>query len=386
MDIRGVVLVNSDSGRTPGRLARQPGHLSLVDVAGKSPLLRMIERLMLSGIQPVTVLIEETPIRWFPPAQPPRDVKWLNVAPESFWRTGESIFNQMSHSGAELVLIVRVGAYAEIEFEQLVQFHLEKRCRASRVVHIEQALEIFSISASRRNDAASLFRSQLTRCRSNCPPFIQTGYLNPLADPRDLRQLAIDILTLRTETRPAGEQIKPGVWVAPGARIERDARILAPAFIGSSARIGSGAVITRCTAVERRAHVDCGTVVENSTVLPYSYVGAGLDLSHSVAGMGRIANLRRDATVEIADRQLIGQVSSRAGQRWLLAAVGLLSSLRGRMRRRLSGVPVTSPNPGMALIPSANEQAAGYPFSGGEGQTAADFPSSLAVARRYGDQ
>jgi len=386
MDIRGLVLVNSNCGGTANGLARQPVHLSLVDVAGKSSLLRMIERLVVSGIQEVAVVVEENPAHRFSPDQLPKEVTCLNASPEAFWRTGESIFNQMSQTGAELVIIARIGAYAEIEFDHLVQFHLERHCRVSQVVHVEQPLEIFSVSASRRNDAASLFRSQLTRCRSNCPPFVQTGYLNQLADPRDLRQLAIDILTLNTETQPAGVQIKPGIWVAPGARIEKDARILAPAFIGSSARIGSGAVVTRCTAVERCAHVDCGTVVENSTVLPYSYIGAGLDLSHSVAGLGIIANLRRDTTVEIADQQLIGQVASRPAQRWLLAASALLSAFQGGIRRRESSVPARSPEPGMALAPSVREQAAGYPLSGCADKTAGDFPSSLAVARRYGDQ
>jgi NDP-sugar pyrophosphorylase family protein len=391
MDIRGLVLVNSDSGATTG-LLRQTGQLSLVDVAGKSSLARMIDRLKLSGIQPVTVLVEENAARGFAPLQLPKDVNRLNISPESFWRVGENIFNQMSQTGAELVVVVHVGPYVEIEFDLLVQFHLEKRCRVSQVVHIEQPLEIFSISASRRNDAASLFRSQLMRCRSNCPPFIQTCYLNRLADMRDLRQLAIDILTLKTATQAAGEQVKPGVWVAPRAQIERDARILAPAFVGSSARIGSGSVITRCTTVERRAHVDCGTVVENSTVLPYSYVGAGLDLSHSVAGMGQIANLRRDSTVEINDQQLIGHVSFRREQGWLPAAAGFLSSFPERIRRRLSAArepvnaPSLSPQPGLALIPSHHRQEGAYPLPGREHKSAGDLPSSLAVARRYGDQ
>jgi hypothetical protein len=258
----------------------------------------------------------------------------------------------------------------------------------SQAVHIEQPLEIFSITASRRNDAASLFRSRLTRCRSNCPPFVQMGYLNSLVDTRDLRQLAIDILTLKTETRPAGKQIKPGVWVAPRARIEKDARILAPAFIGWSVRIGSGAVVTRCTAVERCAQVDCGTVVENSTVLPYSYVGAGLDLSHSVAGIGQIANLRRDVTVAVTDEKLIGQVPCGTGQAWLRAAAGLLSAFPGRIRRRLAGdaAPLPEMEPGMAITTSVRENAAGFPRPVHEEKSAGEFSSNLAVARRYGDQ
>src|SRR5256885_813574 len=169
----------------------------------------------------------------------------------------------------------------------------------SPLLRMAERLQIFCISASRRNDAASLFRTQLTRCRTECPLLEHEGYFNPLADARDLRQFAIDVLIRQTQTCPAGAEAKPGVWIAPGALIEKGARILAPAFVGSFARVRSGAVITRCSSVERHAVVDCGTVIENSTVLPFSYVGAGLDLAHSVAGMGRIVNLHRDVTVEI---------------------------------------------------------------------------------------
>ena len=183
-----------------------------------------------------------------------------------------------------------------------------------------QKLEIFCISASRRNDAASLFRTQLSHCRSECPLLQHEGYLNPLASPRDLRQFAIDILTRKTQTCPAGKEIKPGVWIASGAKVEKGARVLAPAFVGSLARVRAGAVITRCSSVERHAEVDCGTVIENSTVLPFSYVGAGLDLAHSVAGMGRIVNLYRDVDVEIVDPKLIASAVVASSKRLLASA------------------------------------------------------------------
>src|SRR5262245_15569261 len=99
MDIRGLVLVNSESETMPG-LLRQPAHLSLFDVAGKSPLLRMVERLSLSGIQPITILVEENSACLSTP-QVPKDVQWLKASSESFWRTAENIFNQMSQTGAE---------------------------------------------------------------------------------------------------------------------------------------------------------------------------------------------------------------------------------------------------------------------------------------------
>jgi hypothetical protein len=298
------------------------------------------------------------------------------------------VFNDMAQSGAELVILIRLGAYAEVDFEKQVQFHIDRKERVTRMASDDQMLEIFCISASRRNDAASLFRTQLAHCRSECPVLQHDGYVNPLASARDLRQFAIDILTRQAQTCPSGKEIKPGVWTAPGALIEKGARVLAPAFVGSLARIRSGAVITRCSSVERHAEVDCGTVVENSTVLPFSYVGAGLDLAHSIAGMGRIVNLHRDVTVTIADRKLLGSMSIAAGKRFVTSAAeaitylpklafqGIFAANKAQKADLQTTLRKTTPALGTA---------AGFETSACDTEASHKFPN-MVVARRYGHQ
>jgi len=360
-------------------MAFAPAPLALLDVAGMSPFERFAERLRRQGISPVTAVIEWSPgypHRSFPL---PSEIDCRTTPSDRFWRAGESAFNDLAQSGAELVMVIRLGAYAEIDFEKLVQFHLERQCRVSRVVRGSQGLDIFCLSAFRRNDAASLFRSRLGRCRSEYVPFVHDGYFNPLADSRDFRQFGVDILTLKAETRPAGREIRPGIWVASRATIEKGSRVLAPAFIGYSACIRAGAVITRCTAIERHAQVDCGTVVENSTVLPYSRLGAGLDLAHSVVGMGHIANLRRNATVEVADEKLLSQNSGSAGQKLLSAA----AKLPGTIWRALKGAaPAHKPD----LEGALREPSAALGISAYDTKASGEFSPKLAIARRYGDQ
>jgi NDP-sugar pyrophosphorylase family protein len=251
-----------------------------------------------------------------------------------------------------------------------------------------QKLEIFCISASRRNDAASLFRTQLAHCRSECPLLQHEGYLNSLANPRDLRQFAIDILIRQTQTCPAGKEIKPGVWTAAGAMIEKGARVLAPAFVGAMARIRSGAVITRCSSIERHAEIDCGTVVENSTVLPYSYVGAGLDLAHSVAGMGRIVNLHRDVSVTIVDTKLISSMSVASGKRLITSAAEVLTYLpRLAFQGIFAGTKAEQPDLQATLRQTspALGNAAGFETSACDTEASHKFPN-MVVARRYGHQ
>src|SRR5512146_3031843 len=108
------------------------------------------------------------------------------------------------------------------------------------------------------------------------------GYINPLQDARDLRVLALDGFAGVAHIPPCGCEIKPGVWVADGARVHRTARLLAPCFVGARAKIRAASLLTRGCVVEHHAQIDCGTIVENSTVLPSATVGAGLDAVQSV--------------------------------------------------------------------------------------------------------
>jgi hypothetical protein len=387
MDIRGLLLVNSEStvevDQTPASAL-----LGVMDVVGKTPLQRTAERLQQYGISQISAVVETAPSPGVRNYGLPADVACVSASPDRFWRTAESAFNDMAQSGAELVVLIRLGAYAEVDFEKLIQYHLDRQGRATQMANGSQPLEIFCISASRRNDAASLFRTQLGRCRTECPLFQHEGYLNQLADSRDLRQFAIDILTLKTQTCPAGKEVKPGVWMAPGASVEKGARVLAPAFIGSLARVRSGAVITRCSSVERHAVVDCGTVVENSTVLPFSYVGAGLDLEHSVAGMGQIVNLRRDVTVQITDPKLISAMSIESGKRLFSSATEMLTYLP-RMAWQGMFARSTAQEPDLHVklrkTSPALGNAAGFETSACDTETSHKFPN-MVVARRYGHQ
>lgn len=383
MDIRGLVLINS-AGVAGVEEAGSSISLALTDVAGKSPLQRIAERLRKFGISPVTAVVEETR-----DLQSCPEVNSVFSPRDRFWRIAESTFNDLAQAGAELVVLIRLGSYAEIDLERFVQFHIDRHCRVSQALHDTQPLEIFCISASRRNDAASLFRSQLSKCRIDCPLFEHFGYVNPLASAYDQRQFAIDILMARTETAPAGEEIKPGVWVARKGQLEKGSRVLAPAFIGSYATIRSGAVITRCTTVEHHAQVDCGTVVENSSVLPYAYLGAGLDLAHSIAGMKMITNLRRGARVEIHDTKLLGTVVATSGQKLLSSAAELVTYLPKQFLRGLiGGAKTPQPDLSTALHQTspALGKAAGYQAPACNTDAANEFPSNFVVARTNGHQ
>jgi hypothetical protein len=53
--------------------------------------------------------------------------------------------------------------------------------------------------------------------------------------------------------------------------------------------------------------VDFGTAVEDSTILPNSYVGIGLDLSHSIVDGRNLLNLQHNVDLEITDPVVMRQ-------------------------------------------------------------------------------
>jgi NDP-sugar pyrophosphorylase family protein len=136
-------------------------------------------------------------------------------------------------------------------------------------------------------------------------PFRTRGYVNRLAGARDLRRLVSDSLLCRCRLRPNGVQRKPGVWVDHGAQIDRRARLVAPAYIGRNVKVQSDALITRCSSLERGCEVGFGTIVEDASILASTYLGAGLDITHSVVSGSTLVNLRHDVALQINDPQLL---------------------------------------------------------------------------------
>ena len=376
MDVRAILIVGGDQAqRFAGRA------LGLLDVLGRPLVERVAARLHKFGAEKVTILSESEPFA--PRFGYPNGISalyWQHVSDDGLWRACEQVFNDYAHEGAEVILVWQLGAYVEVNLEDLIQFHLDSKNRVTPVMDESGWLGIFAISASRRNDAAFLFRHQLEKCRIECHEYRSSGYRNRLRHAGDFRQLTRDALFLDNSITPAGKEIRPGVWAGPGARIEKGARIVAPAYLGARSRVRAAAAITRASSVERYAEVDCGTVVEDSTVLPFSCLGAGLDLAQSVAGFGSIAHLPRNVEVEIADPRLLAMRPVSPARR----AAGNLVSMASLLLRSLPAV----------LSPSPSEEGEGAPtFNPKESKDSAVGPlfareheRDFVMARRYGNR
>src|SRR5438445_794231 len=121
-DIRALLLIDAER---PLKYDPIPvsGAPALHDVAGRSPLLRVADRLRESGIFSAVVGPDYFALSrnlW------PDQFEWRGSNEDRFWRTAEDTFNDLAQSGAQLVLVVRLGAYAEVDFESMAQAHLSQ--------------------------------------------------------------------------------------------------------------------------------------------------------------------------------------------------------------------------------------------------------------------
>ncbi len=397
MDVRAILVVEHSAENLPavppgaaglpyakGAISGIP--MALLPVLGRSITVRVAEALAGAGVDQVSIISSASPAAWIEQELLGAQAKWKQATEENLWRVTEEQFSDFAQDGAELVLVWRIGAYADIDLDHLLQFHLDQRSRVTQVCDAQGRLDIFVISASRRNDAAHLFRTRLMQPRMALREYQISGYVNRLANPDDFRQLAVDSLMLKTSLRPVGKEIRPGIWKAEGARIDRRARIVAPAYIGAYARVRNAALVTRCSSVEHHSIVDCGTAVDNSTILPFSYMGVGLDLCNSILSEQQIVHLKRKAVVTIEDPRLVDSVPQTVAVRVLEHAAGLIAFLPRQLWRGFRGEKAAS-QPVLAEAANVEIQRFDPPVGEERNTTKAEaFENDLAIMRRYGNQ
>ncbi len=390
MELKALILVGAPLADRASQQTIAGVPFACLDVLGATALERISQRLKSAGISQLSLIsnVEAEARPHLEGAIHKAGFDAIVETGDNFWESAAEAFEQLRQSGTDLVLILNVGPYVELDYEELIQHHINKRCRMTSVTAPDgEALGVFVVDASRRGDAATLFRSGLKKVRDDCERFQAKGYVNPLRSASDFRRLAIDGLLERNAVRPIGREVKPGVWVGEGAHIHRKVRILAPAYIGAQSKVRAACLVTRNSVIEHHAEVDCGTVVENSTILPYTYVGAGLDVMHSIVGFRRISHLVRDVAVEIDDGKLVGTSPVNTVFRALgstaaffvviprRACRGLWTQLR---KVRPAQLPEGRQEPPTDLVtPDVNEPASG--------QEVGEFPANFAVVRRYGE-
>ena len=280
--------------------AAERGFLATVEVLGQSILRRMIERLLGGGVGAVSVFARASEL-----CESFNDISNVEVVlSDDPWHDATRAVARFAANQPKQLLILCIGPYVELDVAAALQFHGQQREGVARAFDAEHPLDIWIVDPQKLPGSEELPAALLL---VEAAQYEVNGYVNRLENPHDLRRLITDSLTARCDMRPHGFEVRPGVWMCEGADVKRGARLVPPVFIGCDVKISEQALITRCSNVERDSHVDFGTVVEDSTILPNSYLGIGLDLCHSIVHGNNLVNLQHGVILSITDDAVMRQ-------------------------------------------------------------------------------
>jgi NDP-sugar pyrophosphorylase family protein len=282
----------------PGQVAEAGEPLACVEIMGRSMLERTIDRFVRADADVVSVLVSGDAAYTARRLRSAFDCVKFKSVRDAGSAVGEEV-RELLQSGIEHAFIVSANVYAETDLFDLLSFHRESRQRATKAVDRDGPLEFGIVDCAKALEMD--VENILTRGQGAGSSYFIREYVSRLTHRRDLRRLVTDALSGRCAMRPAGTEIKPGVWVDEGAQVHKRARIVAPAYIGRGSKIRQNTVITRCSSIERDCYVDCGTVVEDSSILSHTHIGISVDVCHAVVDGNKLLNLERDVVIEISD-------------------------------------------------------------------------------------
>jgi NDP-sugar pyrophosphorylase family protein len=279
---------------------------AMLDLLGEPVLYRITEGLQRVGVGPIFLVVDDALAshavvsgisHW--------GVHVRSVPRERIRAATEEALASCRESGVRTALVMQASAYVELDVDELLTFHGATGRAVTSVRDHHGPLGIAMVDSEFRE---ALLPERRTS-QSPPPEYLHRQYANRLSTFLELRCLARDALLQRCTIQPNGSELRPGVWVAPSARLHPRVRIVNPCFIGAHTRLSSGVVITRGTNIEHHCEVDCGTVVENTTILPHTYLGSDLDIAHSIVNRNTMVDVRRAIEVEIDDYSLVSSTS-----------------------------------------------------------------------------
>jgi hypothetical protein len=210
---------------------------------------------------------------------------------------------------AELLIFVRAGTYTDLDFSDLIRFHLERGALLTEAYGKDGPLGVAIASREAMRGDGS-YTQALSRFVGRGQRFSYSGYVNRLETPEDFMQLIADGLDRRLKLEPAGTEITQRIWFGDDADVDPTCVIRGPAFVGSGTRVNSCSTVKSGSAIESGCHIDSGTTVDGSWILPETYVGVGLHVRRSIVTNGKMFHLDRQTEVTIIDRRLIGAARS----------------------------------------------------------------------------
>jgi NDP-sugar pyrophosphorylase family protein len=279
--------------------------LAFVEIFGRSLLEHVIARLVTRDVEVVTLLVHSDAFVRIPTLRSSFSNIDIQVTDE-VWAAVAMTLKEYSEGGIHHAFIAKPSAYTETDLLDLLDFHRQGHRAITRAFNHDGPLDLWIVSCTATWQATASCREAVDAVPTAASGTYFVGeYTKRISHLRDIRQLVTDSFLVRCQIRPSGQQIRPGVWAEERVGIGRGARIVAPAYLGRGCELAENTLVTRYSNIESFSYIDYGTAIEDTSVLPNTYVGIWLDVRHSVIQGNTLLNLTRNVMVEISDPSLI---------------------------------------------------------------------------------
>jgi hypothetical protein len=205
--------------------------------------------------------------------------------------------SDLAKAGVEQVLAISLQSYAEIDLMDFVQFHRESCNPATEAFDLDGPLGVEIVNRDSMDSDSGAQRRPATA--GSASEYRFRGYAKRLQSPQLYRDLVSDALRGRCALTPQGSQIDESVWIGKDARIADSVRFFGPCFVGDRTVLQESVSLGPFSSVEHECFIDCGTTVEGSSILPHTFLAAGLSVRRSVVDGPYLEQLESGTIVDL---------------------------------------------------------------------------------------
>lgn len=145
------------------------------------------------------------------------------------------------------------------------------------------------------------------------------GY-SPMSDLAEFHRASLQMAAGGFEGfKLAGWERQPGLIIGPGSAVDDKGLATDHCYVGKGCHIHSKAELRASVVVNDNCFIDRGALVENSVVMPGTYIGSNLDVSNALVNGSEIIRVDTGASYTITDSFILSSTASGLLQRWLPA-------------------------------------------------------------------
>ena len=269
---------------------------------------------------------------------------WLTSSPGDETVAG-SVLAGFARQGVERLLVIKLKSYAELDLADLLRFHCEKRNPVTEAQNARGRLGVSLLDHLALRTAGEKHEHPGAAPDSRLTPYQFNGYTKSILSAKGRQELVRDALTGACAIRPLGTEIREQVWIGEGVKLADSVRVIGPTYIGARSIVHAGATIGPFASIEPDCVVDCGTTVERSSVLPYTYLAPGLLIRGELADGGYLEKLSWGAIADLEPAGLGSRIHRIKERRQAFSKTATEVFLRARDSARSLALPPTASQP-----------------------------------------